>query len=98
MERPVGDERIRPPGEERARKLAISPREAMLFSPPWRVEAGLELVWLWVTVMTMCFDGQQKGQRMVFQWLLGDFLQSSIWWNLRFSQYFLHPYHVQEMF
>lgn len=61
MQRSVGDERIRPPGEEMARKLAISLKEAMLFSPPWRVEAGLELVWLWVMVMTMCFNGATKG-------------------------------------
>ena len=67
----MGDERIRPPGEERARKLAISPREAMLFSPPWRVDAGLELVWLWVTVMTMCFDGATKGAENGFPVALG---------------------------
>ena len=61
MERSVGDEKIRPPGEEMARKLVISPREAMLFSPPWRV-------WNWCACgsWSLCFDGATKRGREWF--------------------------------
>ena len=38
----------------------------------------------------------KQGSRVVLQWLLGNFLQSSISWDLRFNQYLLSVNHTTE--
>lgn len=43
---------------------------------------------------SLCFDGATREQRVVLQWLLRDFPQSSMWWDLRFNQYLLRTHHV----